>query len=358
MSVFFSGRYAQLEPYTPGEQPQDRRYIKLNTNESPFPPSPGVLEAVREEAGRLQLYSDPESRTVTCALAEHYGLQPDQVLVGNGSDELLNFAFMAYCDDACPALFPDVTYGFYPVFAGLNRIPMIEVPLREDFSVCIDDYLDLNGTVFLANPNAPTGLALSSAEIERMLQARPAYMHVIDEAYVDFGAESVLPLIHRYENLLVIQTFSKSRSLAGARLGFAAGQAPLIRDLNTLKYSTNPYNVNRMTSAAGTAALKEDEYYRRNARIIMENRAWTAGELKRLGFTVTDSRANFLFAACPELPGEKYYLAMKERGILVRYLKGPRLKPFVRITVGTKQQMETLIRETETLLKTEAATHA
>ncbi len=325
MSVFFSERYAQLEPYTPGEQPQDRRYIKLNTNESPFPPSPGVLEAVREEAGRLQLYSDPESRTVTCALAEHYGLQPDQVLVGNGSDELLNFAFMAYCDDGCPALFPDVTYGFYPVFAGLNRIPMIEVPLREDFSVCIDDYLDLKGTVFLANPNAPTGLALSSAEIERMLKARPSYMHVIDEAYVDFGAESVLPLIHRYENLLVIQTFSKSRSLAGARLGFAAGQAPLIRDLNT---------------------------------IIMENRAWTAGELKRLGFTVTDSRANFLFAACPELPGEKYYLAMKERGILVRYLKGPRLKPFVRITVGTKQQMETLIRETETLLKTEAATHA
>ncbi len=317
-----------------------------------------AISSSREEAGRLQLYSDPESRTVTCALGEHYGLQPDQVLVGNGSDELLNFAFMAYCDDGCPALFPDVTYGFYPVFAALNRIPMIEVPLREDFSVCIDDYLDLKGTVFLANPNAPTGLALSVAEIERMLQARPSYMHVIDEAYVDFGAESVLPLIHRYENLLVIQTFSKSRSLAGARLGFAAGQAPLIRDLNTLKYSTNPYNVNRMTSAAGTAALKEDEYYRRNARIIMENRAWTAGELKRLGFTVTDSRANFLFAACPELPGEKYYLAMKERGILVRYLKGPRLKPFVRITVGTKQQMETLIRETETLLKTEAATHA
>ena len=335
MSVFLSERYAQLEPYPPGEQPQDRRYIKLNTNESPFPPSPGVLEAVREEAGRLQLYSDPESRTVTCALAEHYGLQPDQVLVGNGSDELLNFAFMAYYDDGCPALFPDVTYGFYPVFAGLHRIQMIVKSFDTD------------------NDNR-----LSSAEIERMLQARPSYMHVIDEAYVDFGAESVLPLIHRYENLLVIQTFSKSRSLAGARLGFAAGQAPLIRDLNTLKYSTNPYNVNRMTSAAGTAALKEDEYYRRNARIIMENRAWTAGELKRLGFTVTDSRANFLFAACPELPGEKYYLAMKEQGILVRYLKGPRLKPFVRITVGTKQQMETLIRETETLLKTEAATHA
>ena len=358
MSIFFSERYAQLEPYTPGEQPQDRRYIKLNTNESPFPPSPGVLAAVQEEAARLQLYSDPESRLVTCAIAERYGLQPDQVLVGNGSDELLNFAFMAYCDDGCPAVFPDVTYGFYPVFAELNRVPMIEVPLREDFSVCVDDYLQLDGTVFLANPNAPTGLALKPGEIEKMLKARPDRVHVIDEAYVDFGAESVLPLVDRYENLLVIQTFSKSRSLAGARLGFAAGQAALIRDLNTLKYSTNPYNVNRMTSAAGIAALREDDYYRRNAAVIMENRAWTAGELKRLGFEVTDSRSNFLFARSPAIPGGELYRALKERGILVRHLKGPRLDPYVRITVGTREQMEALIRETENLLKTEARTNA
>ena len=358
MSVFFSERYASLEPYTPGEQPQDRRYIKLNTNESPFPPSPGVLAAVQEEAARLQLYSDPESRLVTCAIAEHYGLQPDRVLVGNGSDELLNFAFMAYCDEGCPAVFPDVTYGFYPVFAELNRVPMIEVPLREDFSVCVDDYLSLDGTVFLANPNAPTGLALAPSEIEKMLKARPDRVHVIDEAYVDFGAESVLPLTHRYENLLVIQTFSKSRSLAGARLGFAAGQAALIRDLNTLKYSTNPYNVNRMTSAAGVAALREDDYYRRNARVIMENRAWTAGELKRLGFEVTDSRSNFLFARSPVIPGGELYRALKERGILVRHLKGPRLDPWVRITVGTREQMEALIRETEKLLETEACSHA
>ena len=358
MSIFFSERYAQLEPYTPGEQPQDRRYIKLNTNESPFPPSPGVLAAVQEEAGRLQLYSDPESRAVTCAIAEFYGLQPDQVLVGNGSDELLNFAFMAYCDEGCPALFPDVTYGFYPVFAELNRLPMIEVPLRDDFSVCAEDYRELDGTVFLANPNAPTGLALKPETIESMLKARPDRVHVIDEAYVDFGAESVLPLIQRYENLLVIQTFSKSRSMAGARLGFAAGQAPLIRDLNTLKYSTNPYNVNRMTSAAGIAALKENEYYRRNAEVIRENRAWTASELKKLGFEVTDSRANFLFARSPALPGGEYYRALKERGILVRHLKGPRLEPFVRITIGTRDQMEALIRETEKLLKTEATNNA
>ena len=354
MSRFFTEKYASLVPYTPGEQPQDRRYIKLNTNESPFPPSPGVTAAVEEEARRLQLSSDPESRIVTRAIAGHYGLEPEEVLVGNGSDELLNFAFMAYCDEGCPALFPDVTYGFYPVFAELNRVPMIEVPLREDFSVCIEDYLELDGTVFLANPNAPTGIALKAEEIERMLRARPDRMHVIDEAYVDFGAVSVLSLVHKYENLLVIQTFSKSRSLAGARLGFAAGQAPLIRDLNTLKYSTNPYNVNRMTSAAGTAAIREDEYYRHNAQVIMENRAWTAKELKRLGFEVTDSRSNFLFARSPALPGGELYRALKERGILVRHLKGPRLDPFVRITIGTREQMEALIRETEKLLKTEA----
>ncbi|MER2235568.1 MAG: histidinol-phosphate transaminase, partial [Candidatus Limivicinus sp.] len=262
------------------------------------------------------------------------------------------------CDDGCPAVFPDVTYGFYPVFAELNRVPMIEVPLREDFSVCVDDYLQLDGTVFLANPNAPTGLALKPDEIEKLLKARPDRVHVIDEAYVDFGAESVLPLIDRYENLLVIQTFSKSRSLAGARLGFAAGQAALIRDLNTLKYSTNPYNVNRMTSAAGIAALQEDDYYRRNAAVITENRAWTAGELKRLGFEVTDSRSNFLFARSPAIPGGELYRALKERGILVRHLKGPRLDPYVRITVGTREQMEALIRETENLLKTEARTNA
>ncbi|MBR3587489.1 MAG: aminotransferase class I/II-fold pyridoxal phosphate-dependent enzyme, partial [Oscillospiraceae bacterium] len=273
MSKFFTDRFAALVPYTPGEQPQERQYIKLNTNESPFPPSPGVLAAVEAEAGRLQLYSDPESRLVTEALAKRYGVQPNQVLVGNGSDELLNFAFMAWCDESHPALFADITYGFYPVFAEINRVPWIEVPLREDLSLVPEDYRELNGTVFIANPNAPTGLALPAAELEAMLKARPNRIHVIDEAYVDFGGESMIPLVDRYDNLLVIQTFSKSRSMAGARLGFAVGSAELIRDLNTLKYSTNPYNVNRMSSAAGIAALQEDDYYLQNARRIMENRA-------------------------------------------------------------------------------------
>lgn len=351
MSKFFSDRFSALIPYTPGEQPQERKFIKLNTNESPFPPSPGVIRAVAEEAGWLQLYSDPESRLVTKALADHYGLSSDQVLVGNGSDELLNFAFMAYCDETHPALFPDITYGFYPVYAEVNHIPYIEIPLKEDLSVDLEDYSDRSGTVFLANPNAPTGQALPRAEIEAMVASRPDRMHVIDEAYVDFGAESMLPLIDRYDNLLVMQTYSKSRSMAGARLGFAVGQRELIRDLNTLKYSTNPYNVNRMTSAAGVAALREDDYYKKNAACIAENRTWTTNELRRLGFSVADSKANFIFARSPIIPGGEYYRKLKERGILVRHFDKARISDYVRITIGTMEQMKALLRETESLLE-------
>ena len=237
------------------------------------------------------------------------------------------------------------------MFAELNRVPMIEVPLREDFSVCTDDYLGLNGTVFLANPNAPTGLALKPETIESMLKARPDRIHVIDEAYVDFGAESMLKLTEQYDNLLVIQTFSKSRSMAGARLGFAVGQEELIRDLNTLKFSFHPYNVNRMSSAAGITALKEDEYYRENARKIMENRAWTVDQLQKLGFEVTDSKSNFLFARSDRIEGGTLYRALKERGILVRHFDKPRISDYVRITVGTMEQMEALLRETKLLLE-------
>ncbi len=351
MSRFFSSRYASLTPYTPGEQPQERRYIKLNTNESPFPPSPGVLEAVTGEAKRLQLYSDPESRLLREAIAAHYGLQPTQILAGNGSDELLNFAFMAFCDESCPALFPDITYGFYPVYAELNHIPYREIPLEEDLSLSLEKLSGLHGTVILANPNAPTGLSKSAAEIEALLQARPDTVLVVDEAYVDFGAESVLPLIPRYDNLLVIQTFSKSRSMAGARLGFAAGQEELIRDLNTLKYSTNPYNVNRMTAAAGIAALREDAYYRDNAQCIIENRAYTAEALRGLGFTVPDSKANFLFARSGRIGGGELYHALKERGILVRHFEKQRIKEYLRITIGTREEMETLLREIKAILE-------
>lgn len=351
MSRFFSSRYRALTPYTPGEQPQDRKFIKLNTNESPFPPSAGVLRAVEEEAQRLQLYSDPECRLLRRALAEHYGLLPEQFLVGNGSDELLNFAFMAFCDENCPAIFPDITYGFYPVYAELNHIPYEEIPLEEDLTFCFDRFSSRRGTVILANPNAPTGLAKSAAEIEALLRERPDDVLVVDEAYVDFGGESVLPLIPRFPNLLVIQTFSKSRSMAGARLGFAAGAEELISDLNTLKYSTNPYNVNRMTAAAGVAALREDAYYRENASRIMENRVFTAEALRELGFFVTDSRANFLFARSDRIPGGELYRALKERGILVRHFDKPRIDDYVRISIGTRGEMEALLRETKAILE-------
>ena len=351
MSRFFSSRYVSLTPYTPGEQPQGRRYIKLNTNESPYPPSPGVLEAAAEEAKRLQLYSDPESRLLREAIAAHYGLQSAQILVGNGSDELLNFAFMAFCDESCPAIFPDITYGFYPVYADLNHIPYREIPLEEDMSFPAEKLDGLHGTLILANPNAPTGLAKSPAEIEALLQARPDTVLVVDEAYVDFGGQSVLPLIGRYDNLLVIQTFSKSRSMAGARLGFAAGSTELIRDLNTLKYSTNPYNVNRMTAAAGIAALREDAYYRENALRIIENRAYTADALRALGFTVTDSKANFLFVRSDRIGGGELYRALKERGILVRHFDKQRITDYLRISIGTREEMDALLREIKAILE-------
>ncbi len=348
MSRFFTEKYAGLVPYTPGEQPKDQQYVKLNTNESPFPPSPGVLAAVEAEAKRLQLYSDPESAELSRAFAASLGLKTSQVLATNGSDEALNFAFMAFGKELA---FPDISYGFYPVFAALNHIPYTEIPLREDLRVAAEDYEGLGKMIVIANPNAPTGLCLSLGEIEAILKANPDQVVLIDEAYVDFGAESAVKLLGEYDNLLICQTFSKSRSLAGARLGFAIGSEALIRDLNTIKYSTNPYNVNRMTAAAGLAALREDSYYKNNARTIMENRAWSMAELKKLGFAGTDSRSNFLFVRHPALGGEALYKSLKARGVLVRHFSKPRIEDYVRITVGSREQMAILLRETEAILK-------
>lgn len=343
MSRFFSAKYRSLVPYTPGEQPQDRQYIKLNTNESPFPPSPKAREAAAQAAEALQLYPDPTCRELTEQVAALCGVAPDEVLLTNGSDEILNFAFMAFCDSEHPAVFPDITYGFYPVFATINHVPYTTVPLKEDFTLDVADYQGRHQPIFIANPNAPTGLALSVAQIESIVKSNPDTVVVIDEAYVDFGAESCVPLIHTYENLLVTQTFSKSRSLAGGRLGFGIGHAALIRDLNTIKYSTNPYNINRLTMAAGLGMLADEAYTRQNCRAIMETRAYTAAALREMGFTVTDSVTNFLFAKHPAMAGEALYAALKERGILVRHFGGERLSDYVRITVGSRRQMETLL---------------
>lgn len=354
MSRFFSEKYAALTPYTPGEQPQDQQYVKLNTNESPFPPSPKAQQYAAEEAARQQLYSDPTCTRLVKTAAKAFGVAEDELLFTNGSDEILNFAFMAFCDASHPAVFPNITYGFYPVFAALNGVPYTELPLRDDFSVNTDDYCGVGKTIFLANPNAPTGIALPRAEIERILRANPENVVVIDEAYVDFGGESCVPLIHEYDNLLVTQTFSKSRSLAGGRLGVGIACASLIRDLNTIKYSTNPYNVNRMTMASGVGALEDDEYMKANCREIVRVREWTAQTLRELGFTMTDSKANFLFAKHEKLSGGELYRRLKEKGVLVRHFTAPVIADYNRITVGSMEQMQTLVQKLGEILEEEA----
>ena len=342
MSRFFTSRLSKLTPYVPGEQPQDRKYLKLNTNESPFPPAPEVLRAVEEEK-RLQLYSDPESLKLRQTIAARYGLRPEQVMVTNGSDEALTFAFMAFGDDDAPLVFPDITYGFYPVLAELLRVPYQTVPLDGDFRIRPEDYYDRKSTLVIANPNAPTGIALGLEEIAGILERNRDNVVLVDEAYIDFGGVSALPLLEKYDNLLIVQTFSKSRSMAGARLGFAMGSEELIRDLKTIQYSTNPYNVNRMTSAAGIAAIEARGYYDDCCGKIRQNRAWTREKLEALGFTVLPSSTNFLFARSDRIGGEELYLAMKDRGILIRHFTAERIKDFNRITIGTAEQMEQFI---------------
>ncbi len=351
MSRFFSSKYASLTPYVPGEQPGERKYVKLNTNESPFPPSPKALRWASEHTRSQELYSDPEGVELRAELAKTYGVKPEETILVNGSDEVLNFAFMAFCDDEHPAWFPDVTYGFYPVFAGLNRVPYTEIPLREDFTLAPEDYRDKKGVLFIANPNAPTGILLPPSEIEALLRADPERLVVVDEAYVDFGGVSCVPLVHRYDNLLVVQTFSKSRSLAGARLGFGIGCEALIRDLNTIRYSTNPYNVNSMTLALGLGTLLDPEYTKKNCAEIVRVREKTAGALSALGFTLTDSRANFLFARSDRVGGEDLYRRLREKGILIRHFPLPRIADYNRITVGTLAQMEALLSAIREILE-------
>ena len=351
MSRFFSTKYQNLDPYVPGEQPKDQKYIKLNTNESPFPPSEKAVELASAAAKRLQLYSDPECRELTTLAASLLDVAYENVLMTNGSDEILNFAFMAFCDKDHPAVFPNITYGFYSVFAELSGVPYRQIPLKEDFTVDLNDYLGTNETVFLANPNAPTGIAIPACEIERLVASNPNRVVVIDEAYVDFGGESCVPLTKKYDNLLVTQTFSKSRSMAGARLGFGVGCAELIQDLNTVKYSTNPYNVNAMTQAAGIGSLLCDEYFKQNCNTVIENREFLIRELTALGFFCTDSKANFVFAKHPNVEGQTLYAKLRASGILVRHFQKPEIKDFNRITVGTRAEMQALIDAIRTIME-------
>ncbi|MBQ3018754.1 MAG: histidinol-phosphate transaminase [Clostridia bacterium] len=351
MSRFFSERYSSLVPYTPGEQPKNMEYVKLNTNESPYPPSKGVYEAVKKEAERLHLYSDPQASVITEKIANRYGVSREQVLVTNGSDEVLNFAFMAYGSDKKEMLFADITYGFYKVFAELNGVKYREVPLKDDFSIDVNDYIAKDTTIVIANPNAPTGKALPRSEIEKIIASNPNNVVIVDEAYVDFGAESCVELVNKYENLLVTMTFSKSRSMAGARIGFGIGSRAIINDLNTIKYSTNPYNVNRMSQIAGAQAIDDDQYYMDNAKEIIKTREYTKNELESLGFTVLDSCANFIFAKTDKISGKDLYLELKKRGVLVRHFDKEKINDFNRITIGTKSQMDIFLSKTKEILE-------
>ena len=338
MSQFMNPRLDALAAYVPGEQPKDMAYIKLNTNEAAYPPAPSVCETIKaEDVAQLRLYSDPTGSALKQKLAHLYGVKPENIFLSNGSDEILNFAFMAFAHGG--AAFPDISYGFYKVYADLYGIEYDQIPLKDDFSLDFQDYCGQNRMVVIANPNAPTGLSIPVWQIEEMLKSNPDHVVVIDEAYVDFGGESCYPLIKKYDNLLVVQTFSKSRSMAGARLGFAVGCKALIQDLNTIKYSANPYNVNRVTMAAGLGALEDDDYFRENCAAIMENRAFFTENLEGLGFTVIPSKTNFVFAKHPGMGGKALYQKLRAWGILVRHFDTERLRDYLRITIGSREQM-------------------
>ena len=354
MSRFFSPKYRELKPYVPGEQPAGGPVIKLNTNEMPFPPRRIVWDRVREEATRLNLYSDPDCAALREKLAETMKVSPDNLIITNGSDEVLNFAFMAFCDARTPAVFPDVTYGFYPVFARIDQVPFREIPLKEDWTVDPKDYEGAGGTIFLANPNAPTGLALSRREIAQILEKNPDHVVVIDEAYVDFGGESCISLIDRYPNLLVTRTFSKSRAMAGMRLGFGVANPELIRDLKTVQYSTNPYNVDRLAQAAGIACLEDDGWNQANVRLIRDVRDQTAQRLKVLGFGMTESRTNFLFVRHPAFPGPSLRDALRKKNILIRWFDQERIRDWNRISIGSLPQMNALVQAVTELLEEKA----
>ncbi|MBQ2818782.1 MAG: histidinol-phosphate transaminase [Clostridia bacterium] len=351
MSKFLTEKYSFIKPYTPGEQPKDKTLVKLNTNESPFPPSPKAIEAAAKAAQTLNLYSDPENTDLIDAIAENYGVAPSNVIAGNGSDEILAFCFQAFCDEKIPAFFADVTYGFYKVFAKLYGVEAKIIPLKDDFSICPEEYYNIGGTAFIANPNAPTGMTLSLEQIEGLLKSNPDNIIVIDEAYVDFGGESAIPLTKCYENLIVVQTFSKSRGLAGGRIGFAVANAELIADLKKIKYSYNPYNVGAMPQAAAAASMRDKEYFEKNRAEVIRVREMTVTELEKMGFTVLPSKANFIFARANKISGADYFKALRENGIIVRYFDAPRINEFVRISIGTQEQMQKLLSATKKILE-------
>ena len=350
MSRFWSPIVRELQPYVAGEQPQLSDLVKLNTNESPYPPSPRVAAAIADEVERLRLYPDPTARRLREAIAGRYGVGPDEVFVGNGSDEVLAHTFVALLKHDAPLLFPDITYSFYPTYCRLFGIAFREVPLDGAMRVRVEDFRPPCGAVILANPNAPTGIALPLAGIERLATARPDAPVVVDEAYVDFGGESAVPLVPRLPNLLVVQTFSKSRSLAGLRVGIAIGQRPLIEALERVKDSFNSYPLDRLAQAGALAALQDEAWFVLHRDRIVASRERLADALRGLGFEVLPSAANFLFARHPAHAGAYLARALRQRAIIVRHFARPRIADFLRVTVGTDAECDRLLAALRELL--------
>ena len=334
----------KVVPYTPGEQPNEPDMIKLNTNENPYPPAPGVEAVLKEmNTDTLRLYPDPTAGALVHSIAENYGLKDEQVFAGVGSDDVLAMSFLTFFNSKKPVFFPDITYSFYDVWADLFRIPYESKPLDVDFAICKEDYYGENGGVIFPNPNAPTGVELPLSDVEDILLHNQDVIVIVDEAYVDFGGTSAMSLIDKYENLLVVQTFSKSRSMAGMRIGFACGSPKLIKYLNDAKYSFNSYTMNRITIEAGVAAIKDKEYFRDMCDKIVATREWTKKELAALGFTFPDSKTNFIFASHRSCPARELFEVMRQERIYVRYFPKPRIDNYLRITVGTQEEMEKLI---------------
>jgi histidinol-phosphate aminotransferase len=345
MSKYWSKLAASLEPYVPGEQPKDRKYIKLNTNENPYPPSPKVIEAIKANVNEtLKLYPDPNGDELKKTLADYFGLKKEQVFVGNGSDEVLAFSFMAFFDPNEPILFPDITYSFYPVYANIFKIDYELVPLNEDFTLPVEKLFNAQGGVIIPNPNAPTGNYVSLEHIEEILKNNKEKVVIIDEAYVDFGGQSAVTLIDRYPNLLVIQTLSKSRSLAGLRVGFAFGHEALINGLNSVKNSVNSYTLDKLALVGAVEAIKDDEYFQETRNKVINTRDRVTSELEKIGFNVIPSKSNFVFISHPTIKAEDLFVKLKEESILVRYFRQPRIDNFLRVSIGNDEEMDAFIK--------------
>ena len=341
----------RVVPYTPGEQPEDKNIIKLNTNENPYPPAPAVREILDNfDVSQMRLYPNPDSEILVKALAERYNLKPEQIFVGVGSDDVISMAFMTFFNSDKPILFPDVTYSFYDVWADVYRIPYKTCPLREDFTINPEDYKQENGGIIFPNPNAPTGVLESVDMIEDIIKSNPDSVVMIDEAYIDFGGKSCLPLIEKYDNLLVIQTFSKSRSMAGMRIGFAMGSEKLIKYMNDVKFSVNSYTMNSITQICGAEAVRDEKYFRENTDKIIVTREYSKKKLRELGFEFPDSKSNFIFAGHKTVNAGYIFEELRKRKIFVRYWNKPRIDNYMRITVGTVEEMDSLFKALEEIL--------